>query len=111
MKKEKFVIDGPIYYRPQRSCGKVMFSKACVKNSVHSGVCMAGRVQCDRGYAWQGGHAWQGALHGRGHVWQGACMAGEHAWQGACMVGGHAWQGAGLAVGGVCGIYFMFVGL
>ena len=94
MKKEKFVIDGPIYYRPQRSCGKVMFSKACVKNSVHRGVCMAGRVQCDRGYAWQG------ALHGRGHVWQGACM-----------VGGHAWQGAGLAVGGVCGIYFMFVGL
>ena len=25
------------YYRPQRSCGKVMFSQACVKNSVHSG--------------------------------------------------------------------------
>ena len=28
------------YYRPQRSCGKVMFSQACVKNSVHRGVCI-----------------------------------------------------------------------
>ena len=26
-----------IFYRPQRSCGKVIFSQACVKNSVHSG--------------------------------------------------------------------------
>ena len=25
------------HYRPQRSCGKVMFSQACVKNSVHRG--------------------------------------------------------------------------
>ena len=25
------------YYRPQRSSGKVMFSQACVKNSVHKG--------------------------------------------------------------------------
>ena len=25
------------YYRPQRSCGKVMFPQACVKNSVHGG--------------------------------------------------------------------------
>ena len=25
------------FYRPQRSCGKVMFSEACVKNSVHTG--------------------------------------------------------------------------
>ena len=25
------------FYRPQRSCGKVMFSEARVKNSVHSG--------------------------------------------------------------------------
>ena len=24
-------------YRPQRSCGKVIFSEACVKNSVHGG--------------------------------------------------------------------------
>ena len=27
------------YYRPQRSCGKVIFSQACVKNSVHRGLC------------------------------------------------------------------------
>ena len=28
---------GIIYYRPQRSCGKVIFSQVCVKNSVHRG--------------------------------------------------------------------------
>ena len=31
-------------YRPQRSCGKVIFSEACVKNSVHGGgggVCLS----------------------------------------------------------------------
>ena len=28
------------FYRLQRSCGKVMFSQACVKNSVHRGVCI-----------------------------------------------------------------------
>ena len=26
------------FCRPQRSCGKVMFSEACVKNSVHKGA-------------------------------------------------------------------------
>ena len=26
------------FYRPQRSCGKVMFSQACVKSSIHMGV-------------------------------------------------------------------------
>ena len=30
------------YYRPQRSWGKVIFSEACVKNSVHRGACMGG---------------------------------------------------------------------
>ena len=31
------------FYRPRRSCGKVIFSQACVKNSVHmggGGVCL-----------------------------------------------------------------------
>ena len=28
------------YYRPQRSWGRVIFSKACVKNSVHSRGCL-----------------------------------------------------------------------
>ena len=47
----------------KRSCGKVMFSEACVKNSVHGGVCMVG-------------HAW-GGMRG---------MGGVHAWW------GRAWQ-------------------
>ena len=35
-------------YRPQRSCGKVIFSEACVKNSVHGGGgCLP---QCMLGY-------------------------------------------------------------
>ena len=83
------------YYHPQRSWDKVIFSEACVKNSVHRGGC-----------AWQGGmcggHAWKGGgMHVRGCVWWGAYMAGG-AWQGdvhgggmhgrgACMSGGHAW--------------------
>ena len=34
-------------YRPQRSCSKVIFSQACVKNSVHGG---GGLPQCMLGY-------------------------------------------------------------
>ena len=30
-----------IYYHPQRSCGKVIFSQVCVKNSVRGGVCLS----------------------------------------------------------------------
>ena len=104
------------FYRPQRSWGKVIFSEACVKNSVHSGgVC--GRGVCIVGVCMVGWHAWwgvcmAGGVHGRGH----ACVAGEHAWwgkgmfgrwacvaggmygRGACIAGGmhgrgHAWQG------------------
>ena len=57
-------------YRPQRSWGKVIFSEACVKNSVRGGVCGRGRV-------------WQGDVHGRGAcvVGRGPCMAGV----GACI--------------------------
>ena len=61
------------FYRSQRSWGKVIFSEACVKNSVH-------RVE----------HAWQGVCTAGGHAWQGACMAGGHAWRGGCVVGEHA---------------------
>ena len=39
------------------SCGKVMFSQACVKNSDRGGACIA--VGC----------MWQGGIHGRGCVW------------------------------------------
>ena len=55
-------------------CEKVMFSQACVKNSV-----------------------WGGGMHGRGRMCgRGGCMAG-----GACMAGGvcgrgiHVWWGGG----------------
>ena len=76
-----------IYYRPQQSWGKVIFSEVCVKNSVHRGrgacmagghvwwgVCVAGCVCGGVGWecAWQG-HAWwevcvAGGMHGRGHA-------------------------------------------
>ena len=77
--------------------GKVIFSEACVKNSVHSGACMAGGVCVAGGACMAGGHAWWrdmcgngacmvGVMHGRG-----ACMAGGHAWWGGMHGGGHAW--------------------
>ena len=70
------------FYHPQQSWGKVIFSEACVKNSVH-----------------RGGRAWRGCVCGReacvawGHVWQGlACMTGDMHGRGACVAGGHVWQ-------------------
>ena len=46
------------YYRPQRSWGKVIFSEACVKNSVHrGGACVAGGVRGGRA-CMAGGHVW-----------------------------------------------------
>ena len=56
----------PLHYRPQRSCGKVMFS--------HTSV-----ILFTEGAAWWGCVA--GGMHGRG-----TCMAGGHAWQ-----VGHVW--------------------
>ena len=43
-----------------RSCGKVMFSQACVKNSVHGGPHMHGKgsVLGEGGMRGKGGHAW-----------------------------------------------------
>ena len=82
------------------SCRKVMFSQACVKNSVHRGDV------CGRGDVWQGMAYMARAtcmagdgMHGRGwHVWQGGMHSkGWHAWQGmACIAGGmhgRGWQG------------------
>ena len=74
-------LDMHINYRPQRSWGKVIFSEACVKNSVHGGACMVAR-----------GHAW---LPGGMHSCQGACMVA----QGMCMV---AVGGGGCVVARVC---------
>ena len=79
------------YHSQNEVWGKVVFSEACVKNSVHRGhvwwgvACMAGR------HAWQGA-CMAGGMHGGGHAWQ-----GWHAWQGVCMVGGC------VVVGGMCG--------
>ena len=53
------------FYRPQRSCGKVMFSQASVILSM-------------------GGRAWQWGMHGGGGGWR-VCD------EGVCMVGG-VWQ-------------------
>ena len=104
---------GNLYiYCPQQSWGKVIFSEACVKNSVNRGACMARGVHGKEGvwwgHVWQGwghawwGHVWQGGVHRRGLAWQGrvACVAGGmhgrgHA--GGCMMGGGAWWGACMA--------------
>ena len=89
------------YYRPQRSCGKVIFSQAPVILSTGE-TCVAGGHMCGRGRAWQGGCAWQGGMCGRvgmcgrGHVWQGV-----HGRRGMCGRG-HAWQGGGCALWGTC---------
>ena len=45
----------PNFYRPQRSCGKVMFSQACVKNSVHGGGSLSGGGVCPGGESLSGG--------------------------------------------------------
>ena len=65
------------FYRPQRSWGKVIFSEACVTNSVHRGVCVAGAACVARGHAWQWGVCGRGTcmvgrVHGGGG---GACVA------------------------------------
>ena len=67
----------PSYYRPQRSCGKVMFPQASVILFTGGGAYMAGGV-CGRRPCVAGG------MHGRGHMWWGACMAGWHVGQGMC---------------------------
>ena len=83
------------FYRPQRSWGKVIFSEACVNNSVHRGegacvVAWGGMHGCTGGDAW----FYSGGMHGfiRGAcmvLFGGACMV---LFRGACMVlfGGHA---------------------
>ena len=80
------------HYRSQRSWGKVIFSEACVNNSVHWRGRRVWRRACMAGGMRGGGHAWQMGMHGRG-----ACMAGGvHGGGGACMVVG----GRGVCVGG-----------
>ena len=90
--------------------GKVIFSEACVKNSVYRAGVHA-RVGLGPG---GGGDGWQddacpGGMHARGSVH--ACLGGIHGWRacmagwqrGACMgKGGHAWQKGGMHGEGAC---------
>ena len=106
----------PSFYRPQRSWGKVIFSEACVNNSVHRGGvhgCSGGGVHgCTRGgmhgfirgcMVLFGGHAWfySGGVwfYLGGHAW---FYLGGHAW---FYSGGHVWfySGGGFIRGGVHG--------
>ena len=36
-----------VYYRPQRSCGKVIFSQVSVSHSVHRGMCIPACTEAD----------------------------------------------------------------
>ena len=110
-------------YRPQRSWGKVIFSEACVENSVHrgGGLCVAGGVwgmrgTCGRGMHGEGVHGrgacMAGGMHGRGHAWQGACVwqggvhgKGDMCDKGVSMVGGVHGRGACMAKGVACMAY------
>ena len=96
-------------YRPQRSWGKVIFSEACVNNSVHRGG-MHG--WSEGGCAWLhggcvvllGGHAW---FYWEGHAW---FYSGGHAWfylggMHGFIQGGHAWFYSG---GGMHGFFSFF---
>ena len=94
------------FYRPQRSWGKVIFSEACVNNSVHGGVAcvvaggtyvvlFGGACVVLFGGACMVLFGGQGGM--RGFIW-GACMvlfgvACVVLFGGACVVlfGGHAW--------------------
>ena len=85
------------YYHPQRSWGKVIFSEACVNNSVHRHNSilgfMVGCVWLHRGHAW----FYLGGMHG--FIW-GACMV---------LFGGHAWFYSGgmhSFIWGVCMVLF-----
>ena len=54
------------YYRPQRSCGKVVFSQAPVI-LFGGGACMEGGM-CDMGGVRSRGLCMAGGMCGRGHV-------------------------------------------
>ena len=82
-----------IFYRPQRSWGKVIFSQVSVTLSTGVGVC-----GCRGGCVVAGGHVW---LLG-GHAW---LLGGMHGCWGVCMVAGgvHGCRGACVAVEGMHG--------
>ena len=61
------------------SCGKVMFSQACVKNSVYKGgACVAGGGVCMAGGGMHGqGGCVAGGVHGGGCMAVGMCTPGQ----------------------------------
>ena len=84
------------FYRPQRSWGKVIFSEACVKISVHRGEGEHGTG------AWVAG----GGMHGGSG--RRACVVGGMPGRGVCVAGGMYMAGGMHGVdmhgrGGVCG--------
>ena len=95
-------------YRPQRSWGKVIFSEACVNNSVHGGErAWLHRGGGMHGFIWGacvvlfGGHAWFYLGGVRGFIWGG--MHG-FIWGGMRgFIRGHAWF-----YWGVCMVFSVF---
>ena len=76
---QRILLECYVCYCLQQSCGKVMFSQARVKNSVHRGDVGGGGSICGWGV-----HGW--GMHDR--MWGGAFMAGGHVWWGVCVPGG-----------------------
>ena len=124
------ILISTIFYRPQRSWGKVIFSQASVilstggrgmRGCQGSGVCVVagGHAWLPGGVWLPGEHLWLlGGMHGcrgacvvaRGHAWllggMHGCRGGMCGCQGACMVArGHAWLPGGMhgCWGVVCG--------
>ena len=106
-------------YHPQRSCGKVIFSRASVILST-GGACVAVGKHAWQGACIVGGRVWQGVymaegMHGRVHTGV-ACMAAAvcgregmcgrgmhgsgHVWKGACLLG--ACMALGMHSRGTC---------
>ena len=58
------------FYHPQHSCGKLMFSQACVKNSVHRRGCVS-HACCPPGHECPQAHMPPGHAHSsrHAHLW------------------------------------------
>ena len=88
-----------LHYRPQCSCGKVMFLHLSVilfTDVRGRGVCMADGVHGR-------GACVVGCMHGMGHVWLGWHAWQGHLWWGVCVAGGMHGRGACMATGAMCG--------
>ena len=94
-------------YHPQRSCGKVMISQVCVKNSVHRGVsvpaCTSGHMT--KGVSVQGGPIWgvsvQESLCPGISIWGSLSRGVSFQGEGGSLSKGSLYPG-GLCPGGLC---------